>query len=295
MSFSFNFAPPEESAEAPSDGFKFGFGEASAEEDPTAASATSTLPAAEMTFTAEEVKQASTRGPWTPLRVEHNGAATELLRGHVSPEALKGTNETLATVVGSTDLAPTVYEGGFKLWECAVDLCEHLAAHYRALEPDAHEGWKTLELGCGHGLPGILSLQAGASVDLADYNEEVLRELTLPNVMANAPSAIDRTRFFSGGWDSLATGAQYELILTADTLYAVEYIPALLAVICTHLKAPHGIALVAAKTYYFGVGGGTNMFVDMVNQDGRCTVEVVHKYTDGRTNVREILKLMLKS
>ena len=43
----------------------------------------------------------------------------------------------------------------------------------------------TFELGCGHGLPGILCLLGGASVHFQDFNRQVLTHLTLPNVAAN--------------------------------------------------------------------------------------------------------------
>jgi len=67
---------------------------------------------------------------------------------------------------------------------------------------------------------------------------------------------------------------KYDFILTADTLYAVDSMEYLLSVMKAHLK-PKGICLIAAKTYYFGVGGGTQMFMDMVKQDGTCDVEVI--------------------
>jgi 16S rRNA G1207 methylase RsmC len=34
-----------------------------------------------------------------------------------------------------------------------------------------------LDLGCGHGLPGLVALQRGAAVDFLDYNREVRRPL----------------------------------------------------------------------------------------------------------------------
>ena len=53
--------------------------------------------------------------------------------------------------------------GGFKLWECAIDL----AAHLRHLQQSGKfqlTGKRVMELGCGHGLPGIVALLAGAEV-----------------------------------------------------------------------------------------------------------------------------------
>ena len=72
---------------------------------------------------------------------------------------------------------PRVFEiglclGGFKLWECAVDLAQHLCKEYNLdklisskTDPN-HDlvGKRVLELGCGQGLPGIVPLLAGADV-----------------------------------------------------------------------------------------------------------------------------------
>ena len=38
-------------------------------------------------------------------------------------------------------------------------------------------GHRVLDLGCGHGLPGLVALQRGAAVDFLDYNREVWRPL----------------------------------------------------------------------------------------------------------------------
>ena len=84
----------------------------------------------------------------------------------------------------SSDLVPGIYEGGLKLWEGAVDLLSVLAGTYATAACAAHEitdsyhplasdapeprlslaGSRVLELGCGHGLPGIFALIGGANV-----------------------------------------------------------------------------------------------------------------------------------
>ena len=76
-----------------------------------------------------------------------------------------------ASDLQTSDLLPGVYEGGFKLWECAVDLAAFVAAELpaEAVAP----GQRVLELGCGHGLPGVVALLRGAHVDFIDYNIEV--------------------------------------------------------------------------------------------------------------------------
>ena len=66
----------------------------------------------------------------------------------------------------------TVAAGGFKLWECAVDLAQYLCREYSLdklvtskTDPNFElVGKRVLELGCGQGLPGIVPLLAGAEV-----------------------------------------------------------------------------------------------------------------------------------
>jgi hypothetical protein len=71
-----------------------------------------------------------------------------------------------------TDLIPGYYEGGLKVWECSIDLCNHLLDLIVEHQPQGY-GEKvqndlsaalgargsTLELGCGHALPGCTVLR----------------------------------------------------------------------------------------------------------------------------------------
>jgi hypothetical protein len=58
----------------------------------------------------------------------------------------------------------------------------------------------------------------------------------------------------------------------------------------THL-APGGIALIASKKYYFGVGGGTMELQNLVAQNRDMQSTVVFTAADGRSNVREIIEV----
>jgi len=121
------------------------------------------------------------------------------------------------------------------LWECGVDLATFLVSTVFC-KPNNHSVLRVLELGCGHGLPGIVALLSGATVHFQDYNKEVLRELTIPSVLGNRNGEIMNAnglpaRFFAGDWgtldlllESLDLLASYDLVLTSETIYSLDSI-----------------------------------------------------------------------
>lgn len=67
-------------------------------------------------------------------------------------------SKTIATVTEESDIVPTVYEGGMKVWECAKGLTEFV---FRSIADWKKSGpIRILEVGCGHGLPGIAALMS---------------------------------------------------------------------------------------------------------------------------------------
>ena len=150
---------------------------------------------------------------------------------------------------------------------------------------------------------------------LCDFNAEVLRTCTAANVAANfdreeeeeeeeeegGGSSIPSFRYFAGDWsnlrgalekagalpsssssssdssDSSSSTSGFDLILAAEVTYSPEsYLP--LADAIADLLAPppaRAAALVAAKRYYFGVGGSVDGFVRAVEERGRLRVEKV--------------------
>ena len=55
------------------------------------------------------------------------------------------------------------------------------------------------------------------------------------------------------------------------------------------LQPPHGVALVASKTFYFGVGGGTKSFRRLVKKDGIFEVKTLATIEEpGSGNKREV-------
>ncbi|GBG76015.1 hypothetical protein CBR_g21255 [Chara braunii] len=138
-----------------------------------------------------------------------------LLKGRVS------SSEFSHLGCSHSDLIPGKYEGGMKLWECTIDLIETLRQELQDGRL-SFRGKDVLELGCGHGLPGILACIKGArSVHFQDFNVDVLRALTIPNVERNlehakiqaprpsdgpvrlTPTRKPRVRYFAGDWSDV--------------------------------------------------------------------------------------------
>eukprot|EP00267_Zea_mays_P033895 XP_008668398.1 uncharacterized protein LOC100383278 isoform X1 [Zea mays] len=112
--------------------------------------------------------------------------------------------------VKDSDLVPGKYEGGLKLWEGSLDLVKALNSDIK--EDKFHlEGKRVLELGCGHGLPGIFAGLKGADlIHFQDFNAEVLRCLTIPNVKVNlfkdspeGTCTCPIVGFFAGDWSEM--------------------------------------------------------------------------------------------
>ena len=154
---------------------------------------------------------------------------------------------------------------------------------------------------------------------LQDYNRSVLSRLTIPNVAANAgawatrraaaaasPGASasspaqqpPRARYFAGSWEALPAVLEglglvgsYDMVLTAETIYSLEAMRSLYRCIKACLRPGAGVAYVAAKSYYFGVGGGTAAFRQLVEADGVFACRAVAVVDDGVSNKREVLEL----
>lgn len=206
----------------------------------------------------------------------------------------------MANVPEGVDLVPGVYEGGLKVWESSVDLVRHLRQH-SAMRP--HH--RVLELGCGHGLPGIYALQQGAaSVTFSDLNEEVLREVTGPNIVLNSENTATlsaRVVLVSGDWEAasqvlnLHAPAVYDVIVSAETFYTPLVTEKLLRTIHLHLaqQPPGALAIVAGKRYYFGTGGS---MVDLMARASALGFQarVVASVEDGKSNIRDLVELKWK-
>lgn len=112
------------------------------------------------------------------------------------------------------------------------------------------------------------------------------------NFAETKSETIERCKFYAGDWskfvDATKNDTKYDVILTSETIYNTSNYRKLLDVLKNKLKAD-GVALVSAKTYYFGVGGGCRDFEKLIKDDGNLQSEVVFVVSE---NVqREILKV----
>jgi len=321
-----------------------------------------------------------------------------------------------------TDIIPGIYEGGLKVWECSIDLCYYLAEQLNHIynNNNVHENngieqalsmnGSTLELGCGHGLPGCLilrelmkkerrrqrnrqrrivdendsnnstSISRSAAttttknafannnspiVIFTDYNESVLYDATIPNILLNNAHDYDAERgddeeehafesdddtlesivgLVAGDWidlsrklssthskksllsessssssmlfdrfpsDDIVIGDDHEiikqsspvipsngrfnLILAAETTYTTQAAIDTATFLSKHLKnqGDGGMGLVATKRYYFGVGGGVDVFQEACDKIKGLNVESIRQYDSGSGNIRELLRVVL--
>ena len=184
-----------------------------------------------------------------------------------------------------------VYEGGRELWECAVDLVEWLAANRAGLRLTGPYG-TVLELGCGRGLPGLWCLRRGLDVVFSDYDADVLVRYT----RRDAARVGGRAFFYGGDWRGLPAALRgggfgtFDLILSAETAYREDTARSLVECIARTLSRD-GEAVVATKRYYFGCGGGVAALENEIGRIDRLCCEVVWSAEDGRSNVRDIVRV----
>ncbi|TVU09299.1 hypothetical protein EJB05_42762, partial [Eragrostis curvula] len=291
-----SFTKPLFSFSSPGASFGFGFGF-----DAAPSPGPPPPPAVEVLLSEESPVASSSL---EPLVV---GDSLSIYKGRVSTTDVFG--------VKNSDLVPGKYEGGLKLWEGSLDLVKTLNSEIND-DKLLLEGKRVLELGCGHGLPGIFAGLKGAGlIHFQDFNAEVLKCLTIPNVKGNLfkeqseGTCMSRSvGFFAGDWSEMdklllcgdaehdkktshntedKTSSGYDIILMAETVYALSSLPNLYGLIKKCLHYPGGVVYMAGKKYYFGVGGGTRQFLRLVEEDGAMQPELVNDVADGSSNVRE--------
>ncbi|KAI8451139.1 hypothetical protein BY996DRAFT_8539152 [Phakopsora pachyrhizi] len=288
-------------------------------------------------------------------------------------------------ISSTSDLIPGIYEGGLKTWECSLDLAEVLVdgsfgkikGHLLQSSNDQKDCYpKTLrifELGCGAGVSSILllfkifyellsqdpkkpqqSTEPILQIVLQDFNRDVLKLLTFPNILlsyiyakllltndqkgnSNHDEPLDPTadleisddlkqefktflrdnridiRLIYGPWKALykslpptlsavspssqkkTNGGTFDLIYSSETIYCLDSLDNLIELLirCSKKPTQRGLLddscnlLVSSKVHYFGVGGGTNVFVRKIEKRNG-TVKVVRSFNiesnDERSN-----------
>uniref|UniRef100_A0A0K0E4D4 protein-histidine N-methyltransferase n=1 Tax=Strongyloides stercoralis TaxID=6248 RepID=A0A0K0E4D4_STRER len=194
--------------------------------------------------------------------------------------------------IDKSDLVPNIYEGGFKVWECTLDMCNYIRKN------NDFKGKVVLDLGCGAGLPGICALQLQASyVYFQDFNEAVLKCYTEENVKMNGFKD-NQVKYISGDWEDFSktlekNGLKFDIIMTTETIYCEQNYEKLYQVFCNGLKeSSDSYILLGGKLYYFGVGGSILGFMEFIKAKNEFKTEVVN--VENSSIPRWLLKITRK-
>jgi len=239
-------------------------------------------------------------------------------------ECLARVRERSMAIYKETDLVPGEYEGGDVVWECSIDLCRYLCRNNVLIHGSV------LELGCGHGLPGIWVLKEAwkrgdnqTTVCLTDFNEFVL-DSTMSNIVLNVEAKdessdeyvewmVQHAPLGSGDWNELSkllssttncdaclpsglpSDGLFDCIMAAETTYSRAAAIDTARFVIRHLKTGTGVAYIATKRYYFGVGGGSDAFREGIQSHAKSEeefqIETVQVYDNGVGNIRELLRV----
>ena len=214
--------------------------------------------------------------------------------------------KTSPELARESDLIPGIYEGGYKVWECSLDIARIVMGNRDTFDSIVgHKPQKLLELGCGTAIPAIVAMMTHESITeviLTDFNEDVLETVSWPHAILNLPpEKLERIKCIAGDWlaasmtADLLQGQTFDLILSAETLYNSDCCQKLYQMIEQHLDPEFGVALIASKRYYFGVGGGTLLLENLLRSpSSTLNYEKILCIEDGQSNIREVLKLTKK-
>lgn len=126
--------------------------------------------------------------------------------------------EETQILLGDEDLRNNVYEGGLKSWECSFDVVNKLSemSEFPA---------SIVEIGCGSSLPSCFIFKQLLHAEhvptkfiLTDYNESILRLVTLPNLIINWAKSMGDTDFSALQADSDTPVKEDELQITPNVI-----------------------------------------------------------------------------
>ncbi len=199
-----------------------------------------------------------------------------------------------AKIPENTDLVKGIYEGGIKIWECSIDLLNFLPSIYENINLN---NVNILELGCGHGLPGIYLLLKGGNVTFQDFNKEVLDIITKGYLNQLKEKfnldLFNKSSFENGDWGNFKSDKKYNIIISCDTLYNTDNYEKIYNILKNYLSK-NGKALFATKKFYFGVGGSSSEFMYFIREKGEFEVNKIKEINDGISNLRLIVEIKWK-
>ena len=225
------------------------------------------------------------------IEFKHDKSLSEIKLNyiHYNNSIIKSTN-----VPENTDLIKGKYEGGIKIWECDEDLIEFLPSVY-------NNEWKNkniLDMGCGHGLPGIYLLLKGIKeICFQDFNKEVLEQITsnyINQLKKNYNLDFsNKINYVDGDWGDFKYNKKFNIIISGDTLYNNENYGKIYELLKNYLEKD-GVAYFASKRFYFGVGGSSSEFKQYIIDKNEFDISQVKQIKDGINNIRVILKITWK-
>jgi protein-histidine N-methyltransferase len=126
------------------------------------------------------------------LMAEDPDPSTSSTHSSTSASASSSTTTTNNAPLGlnESDVQTNIYEGGYKTWECSIDLLKFLLDRGPRKDlDDMARVHHVIEMGCGTALPSLLLFQYALknslqlSFTMTDYNADVLRLVTVPNLL----------------------------------------------------------------------------------------------------------------
>ncbi|KAJ5312327.1 hypothetical protein PENANT_c011G04013 [Penicillium antarcticum] len=135
-------------------------------------------------------------------------------------------NEELIAGIEKGDIKPNFYEGGFKTWECALDLAKlSLDEDILNGSSDGLQDTHIIELGAGTAVPSLTLFARALGAEytckkhftFADYNSDVLRLVTLPNLLLTWQESRSQTAVSSAS-TSTAQDQEEELDITPELI-----------------------------------------------------------------------------
>ncbi|CAX45150.1 conserved hypothetical protein [Candida dubliniensis CD36] len=132
----------------------------------------------------------------------------------------------------NNDLQKNVYEGGFKSWECSYDTVDALnkLIEQNGLFSSSPKNKSILELGCGTALPSCFILlkklqsikenheQPGLTLVLSDFNYDVLRLVTVPNLLIHWASTLSIEQLYELTTTSTISGDKIDSRFVNDEI-----------------------------------------------------------------------------